>query len=98
MLARRLVTVRLRTKNDLPTLLQNGESPAWRIAHKREVTIAMVEIVRFDGTQMIVGRFDPNGSWREKSGRLVVRFTGGRIAPCDVEFRSRNPVGYHGPR
>ena len=59
-----------------------------------ESEIAQVEIVNFAGTQMIEGDFDP-ASEREPNGRLVVRFTNGRIVNCQVDFgKTQNPVSY----
>jgi len=81
-------------EDDLRVLLAKEESPAWVIAEGNEPRITHVQIVNFDGTQMIEGIFDRNGSQRRDDGRLVVRFLDGRIVNCRVQFDSRNPVRY----
>ena len=90
----RYLTLRLRTRRDLSEVLRNGESPAWKIGRKAEPKIEKVEIVKFDGTEMIKAKFDPAASKRRADGRLIVRFTQGRIVPCKIKFPSRNPLRY----
>jgi hypothetical protein len=88
------VTLRVRTRHDLGEILAESESPAWRIAKRREALIARVHVVSFDGRQRIEGLFDREGSQRREDGRLIVRFSNARIVACDVRFDSRNPVRY----
>lgn len=85
--------VQVRTHDDLRQLLAAGESPAWVISAEREQSITHVRIVNFEGTQMIEGVFDRNGSLRREDGRLVLRFLDGRIVNCNVQF-DQNPVCY----
>lgn len=87
--------LRLRTHHDLREILATGESPAWRIAQEKVDQITDVEIVAFDGKQMIEGVFDRNASYRrEDDGRVVVKFLDGRIVNGHSQFPSRNPVQY----
>ena len=88
------LTLRVRTENDLGELLAREESPAWVVAEDKENWITKVQIVNFDGTQMIEGVFDRHGSQRREDGRLILRFFDGRIVNCKVEFDARNPVRY----
>lgn len=72
--------VQVRTRDDLRELLAAGESPAWVVGEDRKLLITHVQIVDFDGRQMIEGVFDRNGSTRrEDDGRLTIRFLDGRI-------------------
>lgn len=88
--------LQVRTGDDLRELLAGEESPAWVIADDNEPHLTHVQIVNFEGTQMIEGVFDRNGSRRREDGRLIVRFLDGRIVNCRVEFDGRNPVRYIG--
>jgi hypothetical protein len=88
------LTVQVRTRDDLRELLAHGESPAWVISEERQKQITHVQIVNFEGTQMIEGVFDRNGSVRRDDGRLIVRFLDGRIVNRDVRFDGQNPVRY----
>lgn len=90
----RNMTIRLRTRRDLSEVLRNGQSPAWKIARKAEPRIGRVEIVKFDGTEMIAAKYEPATSERRSDGRLIVRFSDGRIVPCEIKFPSRNPLRY----
>ena len=85
-------TLRVRTDDDLLQVLAQQASTSWVVAKGMETEIAQVEIVNFAGTQMIEGDFDP-ASERESNGRLVARFTNGRIVNCQIDFgKSQNPV------
>lgn len=88
------LTVRVRTRNDLRDLPASGESPAWVIPKERQQQITHVQVVNFEGTQMIEGLFDRNGSGRRDDNRLILRFLDGRIVDCNVQFDGRNPVRY----
>ncbi len=88
------VTVQVRTENNLLELLARGESPAWVIADDRLDEITHVQIVNFEGTQMIEGVFDRTASTHREDGRVILRFLDGRIVNCAVTFDSRNPVRY----
>ncbi len=88
------LTVQVRTNDDLRKLLAAEESPAWVISAEREQSVTHVQIVNFEGTQMIEGVLDRSRSLRREDGRLVVRFLDGRIVNCNVQFDGRNPVRY----
>lgn len=88
-----MLTLQVRTHNNLLDLLALGESPAWKIDRKKEPKLAAVHIVNWIGTQRIEGTYDRATSERRKDGRLIVRFTDGRIVNCKVRF-SRNPIRY----
>ena len=68
------LTVQVRTGDDLRDLLTRGESPAWVIADDRIQEITHVQVVNFEGTQMIEGVFDCNASSRTDDGRLCYGF------------------------
>jgi len=87
-------TIQVRTHDDLRDLLATAESHAWVVAEKREEEITHVQVVNFEGTQMIEGIFDRLASQREESGRLIIRFLDGRIVNCRVQFETQNPVRY----
>jgi hypothetical protein len=76
------LAVQVRTADDLRNLLARGESPAWVIADDKIQEITHVQVVNFEGTQMIEGVIDGNASSRTDDGRLV------------LEFDGRNPVRY----
>lgn len=86
--------IQVRTRNNLSDLLAKGESPAWVVAKKREAQITNVQVVSFEGTQMIEGGYDRAGSRRQADGRLIIRFFDGRIANCSIVFQGQNPVHY----
>jgi hypothetical protein len=87
------LSVQVRTHDNLLELLASGESPAWVIAGDRVPRITNVQVVNWDGTQMIEGVFDPE-SRRREDGRLVLRFFDAHIANCRVAFDGQNPVRY----
>lgn len=87
------LTVQVRTRGNLLKLLAAGESPAWVVAEDREPKLTHVQVVNFDGTQMIEGVYDRTSKRRE-DGRLVIRFLDGRISNCVVKFSSQNPVRF----
>jgi hypothetical protein len=86
------LTVQVRTRDNLLELLAAGESPAWVVAEEREPRLTHVQLVNFDGTQMIEGVYDRTGSQPRDDGRLVIRFLDGRIINCKVDFNGQNPV------
>jgi hypothetical protein len=88
------LTVQVRTRDNLLELLARGESPAWVISADREQHLSHVQVVNFEGTQMIEGVFDRNASVRRDDERLVLRFLDGRIVNCKVQFDGQNPVRY----
>ncbi|MEW6499818.1 MAG: hypothetical protein AB1589_46245, partial [Cyanobacteriota bacterium] len=86
--------VQVRTRNNLLELLAKEESQAWIIAEDKIQQITHVQIVNFEGTQMIEGIFDQSTSWRRDDNRLVLKFQQGRIVNCQVKFDGQNPVRY----
>ncbi|HVC92738.1 MAG TPA: hypothetical protein VND64_03560 [Pirellulales bacterium] len=87
-------TIQVRTHDDLRDLLAAGESPAWVIGEDGEQQITHVQVVNFDGTQMIEGVFDRNANTRRGVGRLVLRFLDGPIVNCRAQFDGQNPARY----
>ncbi|MDF5734855.1 MAG: hypothetical protein PUQ00_03910 [Nostoc sp. S13] len=75
-------------------LLANSESAAWIVADDKVPKITHVQIVNFLGTQMIEGIFDRNNSYCLDNGRLVLKFSDGRIVNCSIQFNAQNPVHY----
>lgn len=92
------LTLQVRTKDNLLELLAAGESPAWIVSEERESFVTHVQIVNWEGTQMIEGVYDRAGSYRRRNdrdqNRLVIRFLDGRIVNCKVEFEGQNPVRF----
>ncbi len=88
------LTLQVRTKDNLLELLASGESQAWVVAEDKLEKITNVQIVNWNGTQMIEGAFDQKSSWRREDGRLVIKFLDGRIVNCNIKFDGQNPVHY----
>ncbi|WP_416671119.1 hypothetical protein [Egbenema bharatensis] len=86
--------LQVRTKDNLLELLAASESRAWVVAADKINQITHVQIVNFDGTQMIEGIFDRNDSYRSSENKLVIKFLDGRIVNCRVQFDAQNPVRY----
>jgi hypothetical protein len=89
--------LQVRTRDNLLELLTQNQSTAWKVGKERIHHITHVQVVNFEGTQMIEGVFDRNASCYLDSpdnDRLVVKFLDGRIVNCKVEFNSENPVRY----
>jgi len=87
------LTLQVRTEDDLRELLKQGESCCWVVADEKIPLITNVQIVSFDGTQMITGQFDAE-SERLDNGRLAIKFFDACIVNCSIEFTTRNPVTY----
>jgi hypothetical protein len=90
----RLPWLQVRTHDNLLELLAQSESAAWVVAKEKIEKVAHVQVVNFEGTQMIDAVFDRNASYRRDDGRLVVKFLDGRIINCNVQFDGQNPVRY----
>ncbi|MBE9044906.1 hypothetical protein IQ255_10890 [Pleurocapsales cyanobacterium LEGE 10410] len=91
------VTLQVRTRNNLLELLAKNESGAWVVGKNRVEQITHIQVVNFEGTQMIEGIFDRHSSfYTDEFGqdRLVIKFLDGRIVNCNVEFNGENPVRY----
>ncbi|MBN3950497.1 MAG: hypothetical protein HWQ38_30140 [Nostoc sp. NMS7] len=86
--------LQVRTKDNLLDLLAKSESAAWIVADDKVQKITHVQVVNFPGTQMIEGIFDKNNSYRLDDGRLVLKFSDGRIVNCSIQFNAQNPVHY----
>ncbi|MHC5825139.1 MAG: hypothetical protein ACYT04_57140 [Nostoc sp.] len=86
--------LQVRTNDNLLNLLAKSESAAWIVADDKVQKITHVQIVNFPGTQMIEGIFDKNNSYRLDDGRLVLKFSDGRIVNCSIQFNAQNPVHY----
>lgn len=67
------LTVQVRTRDDLREVLATGESPAWVLAEDKLQLVTHVQIVNFEGTQIIEGVFDRQASCRREDSRLVVQ-------------------------
>lgn len=91
------MTLQVRTRNNLLELLAKNESRAWVVDKNKFQHITHVQVVNFEGKQMIEAVFDRNAShyvWVEDKERLVIKFLDGRVVNCDVEFDGQNPVRY----
>ncbi len=91
------LTLQVRTRDNLLELLSKNESGAWVVGKDKVQQITHVQVVNFDGTQMIEGVFDRNASHYlvvKDKDRLVIKFLDGRIVNCNVEFKGENPVRY----
>lgn len=86
------LTIQVRTHDNLLELLAKGESPAWVVAAEKQSILTNVQVVNWDGTQMIQGVFDPSSTRRE-DGRLVIQFFDASIVNCNIKF-DQNPVRY----
>jgi hypothetical protein len=91
------LTLQVRTRDNLLELLAQNQTSAWKVAKYRVQQITHVQVVNFEGTQMIEGIFERNASYYQdppNNNRLVVKFLDGRIVNCNVQFESDNPVRY----
>jgi hypothetical protein len=91
------LTLQVRTHDNLLELLAKNESGAWVVDKDRFQNITHVQVVDFEGKQMIEGVFDRNTSHYvvvEGQDRLVIKFLDGRIVNCNIEFQGQNPVYY----
>lgn len=86
--------LRIRTKDDLSTLLRHGNSPAWNVAEWRIEKIESVEIYQFDGKKVLKGKFERDNSFRNKNGRLVVAFTNAAIEDSNFVWNGQNSIKY----
>jgi hypothetical protein len=91
------LTLQVRTRDNLLELLAKNETGYWKVGKDRIQQITHVQVVNFDGTQMIEAVFDQNASCYldpTNGNRLLVKFLDGRIVNCNVQFTSDNPVRY----
>jgi hypothetical protein len=91
------LTLQVRTHDDLLGLLAKNESGVWDVGQDRVPNITHVQVVDFEGKQMIKGVFDRNASHYvvvDGQERLVIKFLDGRIVNCNIEFKGQNPVNY----
>lgn len=91
------LTLQVRTRDNLLELLSKNESGAWVVGKDKVQQITHVQVVNFEGTQMIEGVFDRSASHYvvvNDKDRLVIKFLDGRIVNCNIEFNGENPVRY----
>ena len=92
------LTLQVRTRDNLLELLLRNESGAWVVGKDKIQQITHVQVVNFEGTQMIEGVFDRNASHYvdvDGKDRLVIKFLDGRIVNCNIKFDNpRTPVRY----
>ncbi|MDJ0572726.1 MAG: hypothetical protein QNJ53_27310 [Pleurocapsa sp. MO_192.B19] len=88
------LTLQVRTNNNLLELLSKESSGNWVIAKDKIQQITHIQVVNFEGTQMIKGIFDRNASQYVDDKRLIIKFLDGCIINCNVEFNGQNPVRY----
>jgi hypothetical protein len=89
--------LQVRTRDNLLELLEQNQTSAWKVGKERIQQITHVQIVNFQGTQMIEGVFDRNASFYLEppdDNRLVVKFLDGRIINCNVQFAGQMPIRY----
>ncbi len=78
-------------------LLAQNQTGDWIVAKSNIEKITHVQVVNWDGTQMIEAVFDRNASFYldpPKNNRLVVKFLDGRIVNKNIKFKGQNPVRY----
>ena len=91
------LTLQVRTRDDLLELLAQNQTGYWIVSRSRIEQITHVEVVNFEGTQMIEAVFDRKASCYldpPNDNRLLVKFLGGRIVNCNIKFKGENPVRY----
>ncbi|MEB3212548.1 MAG: hypothetical protein VKL39_14405 [Leptolyngbyaceae bacterium] len=79
------LTLQVRTHDNLLELLAQSESAAWIVAEEKVGKITHVQIVNFEGTQMIEAIFDRNASYKDDN-RLVIKFLDGHVVNCSMQF------------
>lgn len=80
-------TLRVRTGDNLLELLAQNQTGDWIVARSKIEQITHVQVVNWDGTQMIEGVFDRNASYyldAPNDNRLLVKFLDGRIVNCNI--------------
>ena len=90
----KIMTIQIRTKDNLEKLQTQGISYAWRINKGRLNNLTEVEIYNFSGTEKVVGTFDPTNTIVLNNGRVAVAFTNGKIEPCDFKWIGQYPIKY----
>lgn len=76
------LTLQVRTRDNLLELLAQSQTGYWIVARNRVEQITHVQVVNFEGTQMIEAVFDRNASHYidpPNENRLLVKFLEGRI-------------------
>jgi uncharacterized protein YjhX (UPF0386 family) len=95
---RNCITLRLRTKDSLPELLQQGKSGAWKVGKNREKQISKVQIFNWDGSLMLEATHDVFNSKRTEDNRLIVGLSSkdAKIVQCNppLKWVGQNPVNY----
>lgn len=98
------MNINIRTKDDLGTLLATGQSGNWKVSQKKETKLTQnsqynVRIFNWEGTQVLIGDYNPDRSFRSADGRLVIGIDNTVIVPCQMRwFKSygRSPFVYSG--
>jgi len=93
----RKLNLQVRTRDNLFVLLAQSQTGDWIVVRYKTQKITHVQVVNFEGTQMIEAVFDRNASYYldpPNDNRLLVKFLDGRIINCNVQFTSQNPVHY----
>jgi len=83
--------LQVRTRGNLLELLAKNQTGDWIVAKEKIHHITHIQVLNWEGTQMIEGVFDRNASYYlapPDDNRLVVKFLDGRIVNCNVK------VGY----
>lgn len=92
--------LRLRTRENLAQILQEGKSGAWRVAEYKDSQIKNVEVYNWDGTEVVKGIFDAKLSYREPNDKgypkLFVVFTNGSLETVSppLKWNGQNSVQY----
>ena len=82
------LTLQVRTRDNLLELLAKNQTGDWKVGNHKIPLITHVQVLNWDGTQMIEGVFDRNASYYldpPDDDRLVVKFLDGRIVNCKVK-------------
>lgn len=92
--------LRLRTKDNLHQILQEGKSGAWRVGKSKESEIKNIEVYNWDRTKVVKGIFDAKLSYREPDEKgnlkLFVVFTNGSLEDVTppLKWNGMNCVQY----
>ncbi|MBD1804089.1 hypothetical protein H6F98_01185 [Microcoleus sp. FACHB-SPT15] len=80
--------LQVRTKDNLLELLAKNQTGDWIVAKEKTHHITHIQVLNWEGTQMIEGIFDRNASYYltpPNANRLLVKFLDGRIVNCKVK-------------
>lgn len=90
------LTVRVRTKDDLIQLLQQGGSGWWKLDKFREENLTNIEVYNWDGSLVIKAEYEAQISQRNENNRLYLGFKNAKIETVNppLKWQGRNPVNY----